>query len=101
MNLSRGTWITIRRAYDIVHIALWALLAASVVVMIISIPRLSDARARAERQRAQEISEENKYYCAKWGMRANTHEYLICMMDLDDIRAKVEQRISEDTMFSG
>ena len=97
--LSREAWITIRRVYNIVHIAFWALATAFVVVVIINIPRISDARAGAERQRAQEISEENRHYCEKWGMRANTHEHLICMMDLDEIRAKVEQRISEDMMF--
>jgi hypothetical protein len=98
-RLAFVSWATIRRIYDIVHVALWALVVATVVNMIINIPQISEARRRAELQRVQEISEENRFYCTKWGLRANTHEHLICMMDLDAIRAKVEQRISEDWMF--
>src|SRR5262249_4525043 len=90
---------TITRVDEIAHAALCALAVATVVNMIINIPQISEARRRAELQRVQEISEENRFYCTKWGLRANTHEHLICMMDLDAIRAKVEQRISEDWMF--
>ena len=98
-RLAFVSWATIRRIYDIVHAALWALAVATVVNMIINIPQISEARRRAELQRVQEISEENRFYCTKWGLRANTHEHLICMMDLDAIRAKVEERISEDWIF--
>jgi hypothetical protein len=98
-RLAFVSWATIRRIYDIARAALWALAVATVVNMIINIPQISEARRRAELQRVQEISEENRFYCTKWGLRANTHEHLICMMDLDAIRAKVEQRISEDWMF--
>jgi hypothetical protein len=98
-RLAFVSWATIRRIYDIAHAALCALAVAAVVNMIINIPQISEARRRAELQRVQEISEENRFYCTKWGLRANTHEHLICMMDLDAIRAKVEQRISEDWMF--
>jgi hypothetical protein len=98
-RLAFVSWATIRRIYDIAHAALCALAVATVVITIINIPQISEARRRAELQRVQEISEENRFYCTKWGLRANTHEHLICMMDLDAIRAKVEQRISEDWMF--
>jgi hypothetical protein len=98
-RLAFVSWATIRRIYDIVHAAFWALAVAMVVITIINIPQISDARRRAEVQRVQEISEENRFYCTKWGLRANTHEHLICMMDLDAIRAKVEERISEDWIF--
>ena len=99
MNLSRSTWSIIRGIYDIVHMALWVLAAAWVAVFINSIPRIPEALATAERQRALEISKENKFYCEKWGMRANSHEYVICTMDLNEIRAKVEKRIAEDSAF--
>src|SRR5262249_6526226 len=85
-RLAVVSWATIRRIYDIAHAALWALAVATVVNMIINIPQISEARRRAELQRVQEISEENRFYCTKWGLRANTHEHLICMMDLDAIR---------------
>jgi hypothetical protein len=40
------------------------------VFLLIHIPQMRDARAIAEAQRAQEIAQENKLYCEKWGMQA-------------------------------
>jgi hypothetical protein len=97
-RLAFVSWATIRRIYDIVNTALWVLPVAFVAVVMINIPQISEARRKAELQRVQETSEEDRFYCTKWGLRANTHEHLICMMDLDAIRANVEQRISEDLM---
>jgi hypothetical protein len=97
--LSRNAWTIIHRVYDTVHAALWALAIAGTVFLLLHIPQMRDARAIAEAQRAQEVSQENKFYCEKWGMRAGTHEHLICMMDLDAIRAKVEQRIADESNF--
>ena len=88
-----------RRIYHTVHVALWALLAAWVVIMISNLSNASKARATAERQRAQEISEENRLYCEKWGMKAGTHEHTVCTLDLQEIRAKVERRIADDMAF--
>src|SRR5262245_47522010 len=84
-RLAFVSWATIRRIYDVARATLWALAVATVVNMIINIPQISEARRRAELQRVQEISEENRFFCAKWGLRANTHEHLICMMDLAPI----------------
>ena len=58
-----------------------------------------EARATLERQRAQQIVEENKFYCEKWGMRAGTHEHTLCTLDLQAIRATAEQRIADDLAF--
>ena len=97
--LSRNAWTIIRQIYHTVHMALWALLVAGTAFLLLHIPQMRDARAKAEAQRALEISQENKLYCEKWGMRAGTHEHLTCTMDLDAIQAKVEQRIVEDNFF--
>jgi hypothetical protein len=99
MHLSRNTWTIIHRVYDTVHAALWALGIAGAVFLLLHIPQMRDARAIAEAQRAQEISQENKFYCEKWGMRAGSHEHLICTMDLDHIRQQVEQRIADESAF--
>jgi hypothetical protein len=88
-----------RRIYHTVHVALWALLASWVVIMVSNLPSVSKARATAERQRAQEISEENRIYCEKWGMKAGTHEHILCTLDLQELRAKVQQRIADDMAF--
>ena len=99
MNLAPTTWVTIRRVYGAVHAVLWALLAASALAIIFNFPRMLEARTVAERQRVQEISEENKFYCEKWGLRANTHEHVICTMDLNEIRERAEKRVVEDISF--
>jgi len=97
--LSRNAWTIIHQIYDTLHMALWALGIAWVVFLLLHIPQMRDALAIAEAQRVLEISQENKLYCEKWGMPANTHEFVICTMDLNDIRAKVEQRIADDGNF--
>jgi hypothetical protein len=99
MQLSPNAWTVIHRVHDTVHMALWAVLVAGTVFLLLHIPQMRDARARAEAQRKLEISQENKLYCEKWGMRAGTHEHVICTMDLDVIRAKVEQRLADDSNF--
>jgi len=97
MYLSPNVRTIIFRVYDTVHMALWALLVAGTVFLLLHIPQMRNARAIAEAQQAQEIAQENKLYCEKWGMRAGTHEHIICTMDLNAIRAKVEQRIADDS----
>src|SRR6516225_3489267 len=95
-RLAFVSWATIRRIYDIGHAAFWALAVAFVAVVIINIPQISEA---PELQRVQEISEENSFYCTKWGLRANTHEHLICMMDLDAIRARSKSAFPKPGFF--
>ena len=97
--LSRNAWTIIRQIHHTVQMAFWALLIAGTAFLLLHIPQMRDARARAEAQRALEISQENTLYCEKWGMRAGTHEHLVCTMDLDAIRAKVEQRIADESNF--
>jgi hypothetical protein len=72
----------------------WAALAAWTLMLISSIPRMTQARAVAERQIA-----ENHFYCARWGLIANTHEHTLCTMDVQDIRARHEQRLTDDLTF--
>jgi hypothetical protein len=96
---SRNIWTIIRQIYDTIHSALWALLIAGTVFLLLHIPQMRDARRIVEGQQALEIAQENKGYCEKWGMPAGTHEHIICTMDLDAIRAKVEQRIADDNNF--
>jgi hypothetical protein len=75
------------------------MLAASALAVMFNFPRMMEARTVAERERVQGISEENRFYCEKWGMRANTHEHVICTMDLNGIRERAEKRVVEDISF--
>ena len=99
MNLAPTTWAWVRRITEIAPTVLWALAAAGTAIMIMHFPRILEARATIERQRAQEITEENRAYCEKWGLKAGTHEHTLCTLDLQEIRAKVEQRIADDLAF--
>jgi hypothetical protein len=82
-----------------IHMGLWALLVAGAGFLLLQIPQMREARAIVEAQRLHEISEENRFYCEKWGMRAGSHEHVICTMDLNHIRQEVEQRIADDNNF--
>src|SRR5262249_20600993 len=91
----KAKW-TLVRIYDTAHAALWALAVAWVTYLVINFPRVVEARAVIERQRLQEISDENRFYCEKWGMKAGTHEHTLCTLDLQQIRERVEPRIADD-----
>jgi hypothetical protein len=99
MNATPTTWTRIRQFYEIARTILWAVAAASVAIMIMNIPRMVEARATIERQRTQAIFDENRVYCQKWGLKVGTHEHTLCTLDLQEIRAKVEQRIADDMAF--
>jgi hypothetical protein len=83
------------RLYGIIHMVLWAGLAAWLAILLSSLPRMSVARAIAQRERAQELIAENQSYCTKWGLVSGSHEYTLCTMDVQEIRAKHERRLAE------
>jgi hypothetical protein len=97
---SNGTLTLVQSIYDQVHLALWATLAAFVVFFLAFIaPRLPEAAARAEALRIQEIAQENEGYCAKWQMGLGTKMHDQCVFDLQELRAKVENRIADQLDF--
>jgi hypothetical protein len=62
----------------------------------INFPRIVDARAVVQRELLQEISDENRFYCEKWGMKSSTHAHTLCTLDLQEIRAREGARIASD-----
>src|SRR6516164_419452 len=97
---SNATLTLVQSIYDYVHLALWATLAAFVVFFLTFIaPRLPEAAARAEALRIQEIAQENQGYCAKWQMGLGTKMHDQCVFDLQELRAKVENRIADQLDF--
>ena len=88
------------RVYDELHAALWAGLAAFLIFFIVIIvPKLLEARARAESQRILDIAAEHNFYCDKWGMGVGTKGYAQCIRDLQAFRANVEKRIAGEMSF--
>jgi hypothetical protein len=79
---------------------LWAILAAFVVFFLAFIaPRLPEIAARAERLRIQEISQENEDYCAKWQMGLGTKMHNQCILDLQELRLKIQNRFVDQLDF--
>jgi len=91
--------ILVRRIYDLVEQVLLISGIAMGLVAIWAILHIPQARERFERNRAQEISEENRHYCEKWGRKAGTHEYTLCTIDLYEIRKNQTKRVSDDMIF--
>jgi hypothetical protein len=99
MNIRRAAPTRTQQIVGMVHVALSSLLTALALYLILNIPRMSAAQSAAAHQRALDIAEENRSYCAKWGMEPGTHEHTLCTLDLQDMRTKVEQRIEDDVAF--
>lgn len=96
LTKSDSTLALVQSVYDYVHMALWATLAAFVVFYLAFIaPKLPETVARAEALRVQEISQENEGYCAKWQMGVRTKMHDQCIFDLQELRAKVQNRRAE------
>jgi hypothetical protein len=92
--LSEKTWQVIHRIYDYGKMAASALICAIGLYFIVFIlPHVSEIRAEIENRQILEITSENRNYCEKWGMREGAETYLQCTLDLQQIRANVEQRI--------
>lgn len=97
---SNGNLAIARSIYDTVNLALWAILVAFVVFFLAFIaPRLPEAAAKAERFRVQEITQENEGYCAKWQMGFGTKMHDQCVSDLQELRAKVQNRLADQLDF--
>jgi len=87
---------TVRRVYDEINAALWALLCgATLYVAVFVLPHVRELWARAERQLAQEIAAEDSLYCGKWGMSPGTPKFEPCALDLQKIRAAAEHRLAQ------
>jgi len=90
----------VEQVYDNVNVLLWAILIAALVFFGIFVaPKLPKEKAKYEATHALEIASENDFYCRKWGMAPGNANYRGCMLDLQDLRAKVERRIDDKSLF--
>jgi hypothetical protein len=92
--LSEKTWQVIHRIYDYGQMAASALICAiGLYFIVFTLPHVSEIRAEIESRQILEITSENRHYCEKWGMHEGSKTYLQCTLDLQQIRANVEQHI--------
>ena len=90
----------VRRVYDNVNLALWAIAAAMLIVLgVFGVPTPLAHHSRYEAQRAQAIEAEDEFYCRKWGMAAGSGRHSICMTDLEQFRHSVEKRVADEADY--
>ena len=88
---------TVRAIYDEVNLALWAIAVALVVYIVaVILPQAPQARAQAELLRTQEINAENDWYCTRWHMGPGTAMHSRCIMDLQQLRTSIENRLADE-----
>jgi hypothetical protein len=93
-------WKLISDIYDTVHIALWSILIAAIIYFsLFTLPKVWQVQAQLEVQRIQEIAAENNRYCEKWGFPVGTDKHTACTFDLQELRAKIEQRASDNVLW--
>ncbi len=87
-------------AYDNVHMALWAMLIAGLIVMgTFGVPSLLAARSAYEARQVLAVEAEEAFYCSKWGMGAGTSNHNLCMSDLAQFRRGDEKRMADESFF--
>jgi hypothetical protein len=79
----------IRTAGDIGMAVLVAATAAAAVALARATPSLE---AEASRRWAEEIVRDNNAFCTRRGLSAGTHEHVVCMIELNEIRRKQAAR---------
>lgn len=90
----------VRAVYHEVHLALWAILTAFLIYFAVFIaPKLPELQAAAQRHRRQTIAAENEAYCTKWRMGPGTAMHDECLADLQQLRAKIQNRFADEFDF--
>jgi len=85
------------RIYDVVHVALWSGLFAFVIFFCLFVlPQVPQSRAKMEAVRILELQAENDAYCEKWGFARGGRKHQECVLDLQALRTKIEQRAVDD-----
>lgn len=90
----------LRKICDELHAALWAILVAFVLwFSVVVAPTLPEMRARAEMLQDHEIALEQDLYCGKLGIGPGTTMYHQCVSDLEEYRAKIRERIADESQL--
>jgi hypothetical protein len=78
----------------------WAACVSFVFHFLVAVaPQLSAFCAQAGWQCSQDGTAEHESYCAKFGMPTGTAGLSRRLADLQEFRAKVEQRVADDDSF--
>ncbi len=86
----------IRRLYQIAHYFLWAFLAVWVFYAVLLVVNYRQLYAAQLHERMDQLADESDTYCSRWGFKPGTHDYNLCVLDLDQIRENERQRLLAD-----
>lgn len=99
MNSDRAMEV-FRAVYHEVHLALWAALTAFAIYFAAFVaPKLPAFEAAAQRQRIVRIAAVDAAYCAKWRMGPQSARHDECISDLQQLRARIENRFADELDF--
>ena len=70
--------------------------AAAIWVFVTVLTNSSAARVMSERQNAEEIVQENRAFCTRFGMAPDTPAFSTCANELAQIRQRQEDRWKRD-----
>jgi hypothetical protein len=98
-QISSSRALAVARAiYDEVNLALWAIAAALMIYVVVFIlPKAPELRAQAEFVRTQQVGAENEWYCQRWHMGPMSPMHERCIIDLQQLRTSIENRIADDS----
>ena len=82
----------VRFLYRVGSVFMWAFVTAWAVYAVVGIMRLPWSNAERQRARIDALVDENRYYCTRWGFAVSTPRYTTCVLDLDEIRQKEDER---------
>jgi hypothetical protein len=93
MPKSLTQWISTNR-----HLTALCAVVISIAAFYVAItPRMIEARGAIERKIEEDIAQESRIACEKWGMLATTLAHISCVADLAAIRKKHDDRRADDT----
>ena len=82
------------RVYRILRFIVGGIVAAWALLAILIILESPSWRVEAQQHFADEISDESRHYCTKWGFAIGTHAYSLCVIDLAEIRRSEDDRVT-------
>lgn len=94
---SQRVLVLVRKIYDEINLALWAIAVALIFYIVIFVlPKAPEMRVREELLRTQQIGAENEWYCQRWHMGPMSPMHDQCLMDLQQLRTSIENRLAEE-----
>lgn len=97
---SQGGSAVVRLIYDEINRAMWAIaIVFSLYFLLLVLPKLPEARDRAEVLRILQSNAENEHYCQKLHMGTEASMHDDCIQVLLQLRNDIENRIADDGDF--